>query len=482
MRISITIKVFFTLLLASSVVVAGMYLFMQWSFKQGFIHLVEARKQQYIESLSQRLVAEYRDAQGWERLRDNKQEWVRLIRGVVFELGHPPVPRTEAKGVKGAFGFNSDTLGHDLHRPPSRRPKVPHMLLLDVDRALIAGRVHDSKGLDFHTLVLNGQTIGYLGMPPGPFAKEMAEIRFEQQHGRSLIYIAIGMLILSAVMGLPLAYTMVRPLRRITEATKQLAMGRYATRLHAESSDEIGQLAQDINELAYALAQTEKSRRQWVADISHELRTPLSVLRGEVEALQDGMRQLSGEALDSLHGEILRLNRLVDELYQLSLSDVGALHYHKQRIDAIALLRENVQTLEHEFRLKAIGIKLDDRVGKEVFVHADDERLSQLFRNLLMNSLNYTDPGGRVEVLIDVEQGRLIIDLQDSAPGVPDEALPQLFERLYRVDPSRSRQTGGAGLGLAICRNIVEAHAGRISARHSPLGGLWIRVELPVIQ
>jgi two-component system sensor histidine kinase BaeS len=123
---------------------------------------------------------------------------------------------------------------------------------------------------------------------------------------------------------------------------------------------------------------------------------------------------------------------------------------------------------------------MQNQLTAAVYIHADAERLSQLFRNLLINSLNYTDPGGRVEVGIDVNEGMLIIDIQDTEPGVPDDALPQLFERLYRVDRSRSRDTGGAGLGLAICRNIVEAHEGRISARHSPLGGLWIRLELPV--
>jgi len=129
---------------------------------------------------------------------------------------------------------------------------------------------------------------------------------------------------------------------------------------------------------------------------------------------------------------------------------------------------------------KEILIEMENRVDSAVVVHADGERLSQLFRNLLMNSLNYTDPGGRVKVSIDVEADHLIIDFHDSKPGVPDKALTQLFERLYRVDRSRSRASGGAGLGLTICRNIVEAHAGRMSARHSPLGGLWIRVELPV--
>ncbi len=150
------------------------------------------------------------------------------------------------------------------------------------------------------------------------------------------------------------------------------------------------------------------------------------------------------------------------------------------RIDAVTLLKEDMNSLETDFSRKEIRVDMENRLSTAVFVHGDAERLSQLYRNLLMNSLNYTDSGGRVEVSIDLKAGNLIIDFQDTQPGVPDDALAQLFERLYRVDRSRSRATGGAGLGLAICRNIVEAHTGRMSAQHSPLGGLWIRVELPV--
>ena len=478
MRISITFKVFATLLIASSIVVAGMYLFMQWSFQQGFIHFVEARKQQHIESLSQRLAEEYQDAQGWEHFRNNRRHWIRLLRE--RPLRHPANPSTDIEEMDDPPPVGRQAIPPQTRQHAPRPSRLPRMALLDVDQSVIVGRLRDTNGLELHPIILNDETIGYLGMTPGPLAKELAEIRFEQQHTQSLVYIALGMLLLSVVMGLPLAYTLVRPLRRIADASKQLALGFYATRLPVTSSDEIGQLAQDINDLAQALQKTEQSRRQWVADISHELRTPLSVLRGEVEALQDDMRPLSKEALDSLHGEIMQLGRLVDELYQLSLSDVGALSYHKENIDAATLLEEDMGSLESDFRQKEISLEMQNRLPAVIFVHVDAERLSQLFRNLLMNSLNYTDPGGRVEVGIDVNEGMLIFDFQDTEPGVPEDALPQLFERLYRVDRSRSRATGGAGLGLAICRNIVEAHEGRISAHHSPLGGLRILVELPV--
>ena len=478
MRISIAIKVFATLLATTTVVVGGMYLFVQWSFEQGFIRFVEARRQERIEFLSQRLAQEYQSGKGWNRLRDNRQGWRHLLKEKPFG---PPFPQGPGfRGRESRHRFERGPPNADIGRRPPPRPGPPRIALLDIDRSLIVGRVRDTNELELHPITVGNDTVGYLGLRPGPPAKEFAEIRFEERHTQSLAFIAVVMLLVSAALGFPLAYTLVRPLRRIAEASKQLARGRYETRLPITSRDEIGRLAQDMNDLAQALERTEQSRRRWVADISHELRTPLSVLRGEVEALQDGLRPYSAEALGSLHGEIMRLGRLVDELYQLSLSDVGALTYHKSRIDPLVLIEETIAALEKGFREKGITVTLNARPSGTVYVHADGDRLSQLFRNLLANSLKYSEPGGRVEVAVDIENKSLVFDFQDTDPPVPDEALAQLFDRFYRVDQSRNRTTGGAGLGLAICRNIVEAHEGAISARRSPLGGLWIRVELPV--
>ena len=478
MRVSITLKVFITLLTATAIVVTGMYLFVQWSFEHDFLRLVETRHQQFVDSQIRRLVEVYQKAQGWEELRDNKQGWLDLLRE--RPLGPPPIPPEVPQGKPDPSPSQQHEPQPFARPPPPDRSRAPHMILFDADGSEIVGHRGTHKAFETHPIVVNGQRVGYLGVPPAPFTKELAEHHFEQQHTESLVYIAVGMFLLSTILGIPLAYTLVRPLRRIADASKQLALGDYATRLPVTSSDEIGQLAQDINDLAHALQKTELSRRQWVADISHELRTPLSILRGEIEALQDGMRPFSQQALDSLHGETMQLSRLVDELYQLSLSDVGALRYHKERIDIITLLEDNVRALKGDFKRKEIHITLDHRSVATAYVHADAKRIAQLFRNLLVNSLNHTDTGGRVEIQATLQADQLIVDLQDTAPGVPDAALEQLFERFYRVEGSRSRASGGAGLGLAICRNIVAAHEGRLSAQHSPLGGLWIRLELPV--
>jgi two-component system sensor histidine kinase BaeS len=217
-----------------------------------------------------------------------------------------------------------------------------------------------------------------------------------------------------------------------------------------------------------------------LADISHELRTPLSLLRAELEALQDGVRPMGPAVVSSLQADVERLSRLVEDLYQLSMTDLGALSYHKRPVDPIALLRDDIESVAGEFARQGLSLELKSVPQADVTLFADPDRLSQLFRNLMQNSLRYTDRGGRLEMVAGREAGWLTLDFDDSAPSVPAEALPQLFERFYRVEGSRNRALGGAGLGLAICRNIVEAHGGRIEAGMSPLGGLRIHVELPL--
>ncbi|MGZ8196600.1 MAG: ATP-binding protein, partial [Methylosarcina sp.] len=320
----------------------------------------------------------------------------------------------------------------------------------------------------------------YLGVLPGKPVNQPNELQFIEKQAKSLVGIAAFMVLLSAALALLLAYFLGRPLKRIAAAVKMLAVGRYDVRLPVESGDELGQLARDYNDVAEALARSEQARRRWMADISHELRTPLAVLRGELEALQDGIRPLSREAVDSLYGDVMRLHRLTDDLYQLSLSDQGALSYRKMRVDPAALLQEDLASLALEFEGKRISVQLINNLSSQIRIHADPDRLSQLNRNLLNNSLNYTDAGGRLTITLSRQSDKLIIEFADSAPGVPEPELERLFDRFYRVENSRSRHHGGAGLGLAICSNIVEAHHGTITAHASELNGLAIRIELPM--
>jgi two-component system, OmpR family, sensor histidine kinase BaeS len=174
------------------------------------------------------------------------------------------------------------------------------------------------------------------------------------------------------------------------------------------------------------------------------------------------------------------LTKVVEDLYELSMSDVGALNYRKERIDLIDVVAQSVAGHTEEFRRKGITVESQLNVQPPAYVFADEARLGQLFSNLLQNSLRYTDTGGRLRVSCERRDGHVMIDLNDTEPGVTSDALPHLFEHLYRVEGSRSRESGGAGLGLAICKNIVDAHDGTIVAASSTMGGLWVRVTLPL--
>jgi two-component system sensor histidine kinase BaeS len=203
------------------------------------------------------------------------------------------------------------------------------------------------------------------------------------------------------------------------------------------------------------------------------------VLRGELEALEDGVRTFTPEALKSLQAETALLGKLVNDLYDLSLSDIGALSYRKTELDLNDVLRSSVEMFRDRLAQRSLKLTLDI-AHEPITVFADEGRLMQLFGNLLENSGRYTDAGGLMRVSATVDDGEVYIHFDDSPPGVPADVLPKLFDRFYRLDPSRNRAHGGAGLGLAICRSIVEAHGGSIVAQPSDLGGVRIAVSLPL--
>ena len=478
MHKSIRIKLFLTFLLTTLLVVSGMYLFMRWSLDRGFTEFVETRQKEQVASLIEELTEYYANNLSWNNLAGDKQKWIDLL-----WLTNPHHHHRPPLWIKQASMEPNNVWPPALPKMLAKKHYIPFELramLLAGDKTIIFGRQEALSQLALQPIRYQGQLVGYLGLLPGKTVNQVSEIRFMERQSEAFIWIALVMIILSAALALLLAYILGRRLKRITTAAKALAVGRYDVRLPVESTDELGQLARDFNDMAGALEQSEQARRRWVADISHELRTPLAVLRGELEALQDGIRPLTPEAIDSLFGDVMRLNRLTEDLYQLSLSDQGALSYRKVHVDPVALLKQDMAALKPEFHSKGISIKMTNHLPGPISIYADPDRLSQLYRNLLNNSANYTDRKGTLEITISRKADKLVLDFSDSEPGVPEHELSRLFDRFYRVESSRNRHHGGAGLGLALCSNIVEAHNGTIQAQTSPLKGLAIRIELPI--
>lgn len=476
MHKSIRFKLFLAFIITTLLVVAGMYAFMRWSLERGFSEFIETRQKDKIESLIDRLSESYAETSSWKAISNDKRQWVQALHP--DNRHHRHSPKWVDRAMRGSLD-NWPPADFEEDKKRRFKPLELRVMLLDADKSIIIGRQQDLSQLSLYPISYQQQTVGYLGLLPGKPVKQLSDLRFMEQQANSFIWITLLMVVLSAGLALLIAYIFGRPVKRIIAATKNLGKGDYSMRLPVDSSDELGQLAEDFNEMAKALQQSEQSRQRWIADVSHELRTPLAVLRGELEALQDGIRPMTKEAINSLFSDVMRLHRLTDDLYQLALSDQGALTYRKSKVNPITLLSQSIAGLKSESDKKQLEVKLIDKVGS-VKLYADPDRLSQLFLNLLKNSIQYTNKGGQVTILLSKQAGQLLIDITDSAPAVPEQDLNKLFDRFYRVESSRNRNYGGAGLGLAICNNIVSAHNGIISAQASDLGGLTIHIELPI--
>jgi two-component system sensor histidine kinase BaeS len=244
-------------------------------------------------------------------------------------------------------------------------------------------------------------------------------------------------------------------------------------------TDEVGEIAQHFNVMTSQLEAQEKARNQWVSDTSHELRTPLTILRMRNEAMRDGIIQTAAEEWQRNLNTIADLTNLVDDLQAVSRSGERGWNLQKSSVDLQQWLDEVIQDHLPAFNAQGLNLSLQAKAG--LVVSADVQRLTQVVRNVLVNSMRYTDTPGQTIVALSSDKKMARITISDSAPAVPDAALEHLFDRFYRCEGSRNRATGGSGLGLAICESIVKAHQGRIFAMHSEIGGLTIVIELPLL-
>lgn len=351
--------------------------------------------------------------------------------------------------------------------------------LLDKNHHYLAGRLQDKTSSASRSIYFGDQLIAYLQVTKSEQPTDsMARVFLQKQTEIIGIIIALSIL-LSAVAASLLAMHFRRPIRALLEGSRLLSNGNFSTRLGETRSDELGELAHSFNQLAAKLERAEQTRKQWVADTSHELRTPISVLRAQLEAMQDGIRQASPENIALMLRQILSLNKLIDELYALARADLGELEYHMQSLDAWQLAVQEADNFKEKLEAKQLRLTMAEAIANSK-VQGDPDRLRQVFSNLFENSIRYTAPGGCIHLSAEQRENTLVLTLDDSAPAVPEAALARLGERFYRVDPSRNRQQGGAGLGLALCARIMQAHHGEIKFSHAPSGGLRVELFFPL--
>ncbi|HEX4500216.1 MAG TPA: two-component system sensor histidine kinase BaeS [Scandinavium sp.] len=462
-RPGITAKLFLAILTTCIVLLISMHWAVRLSFEHGFIDYIKRGNEQRLQLLSDALAEQYATHDNnWRFLRGNDRFVFQILRS--FEHDTPDDRRGQRPGG-----------------PPDMPPHGWRTQFWVVDqnaKVMVGPRSPVPSDGTRRSIMVNGMEVGSVIASPVERLTRNTDINFDRQQKRTSWLIVCLATLLTALATFPLARGLLAPVKRLVEGTHRLAAGDFSTRVTASGADELGRLAQDFNQLASTLERNQQMRRDFMADISHELRTPLAVLRGELEAIQDGVRKFTPESVASLQAEVGTLTKLVDDLHQLSMSDEGALAYQKTSVDIISLLEMAAGAFRERFASRGLQISL--KLPESATVFGDRDRLMQLFNNLLENSLRYTDSGGQMHISAEKIGHNLTLAFADSAPGVTDEQLAMLCERFYRTEGSRNRASGGSGLGLAICVNIVAAHGGQLRAEHSPFGGVSIKVELPL--
>lgn len=471
---------FFSIIFIVNVILLGAtYAFLHLSFDQAFDDYISQRSRDFANGLAGRLEEHYQSQGNWSDIASTDQTWTQFIfrntRRYFMRLrepGTPPLPNPDVRFETERFETNREEL--------PRGGQMPPMFLLDAKENFLVGIQLRPGEFVLRELVVNNQIVGYLGIPLDLRMRDYIDNQLAAEttkHYTQIVMIALAVAFITAI---PLSSLMVSRIHQLVGQVQHLSRGEYRNTLKLRGKDELNTLAEHLDDLARSLEKSEQQRNQWVADISHELRTPVAILQADLEAMEDGIRDLDLQGVQRLHGQVVRLKNLVKDLNDLSLSDVGSLTYRKEICDVNEVVVETVDSLQNQFKQKGLELQLHSLAERAAFILGDHQRLTQLFLNLLQNSLKYTDVPGIAVVSVKLETTQVVISVNDSSPGVATELQPRLTERLFRVENSRNRDSGGAGLGLSLCANIVDAHSGTLTFSDSPLGGLCATVTLPL--
>ncbi|WP_295373793.1 ATP-binding protein [uncultured Pseudacidovorax sp.] len=509
-RLTLTRKLFLALATLLLTLLVAFAVSSMLSLRSGlgpYVAEIEIRR---LSWLAERLQQHYVANGNWSRLRGNEEAWNRLQRGEVDPASLAPRERPTSFWDRPSRGGGwTLPFGEDREPPsplePGGRTAPPwffpfprgeggppdlifkRLAVVDTAGKLVVGAKVD-PATAAHLPIRSGTVIiGQLLLAPMQGLEHEADRAFLARHsGFIALAGAVGLVAALLIAGL-VGRRWLAPIDDLTHAARAVARGRLGTRVRVQGQDELALLGRTFNTMADRLDKAEAGRRAWLADVAHELRTPLAAMRAEIEAIQDGVRSFDDRTALRLHRQVMRLTQLVDDLRHSMDSHGTTLREHAPTYP-LTLLQEALAATRDRFAQAGIAVEADSvgRLAEERAprVLGEARKLSQVWINLLENTLLYTDAGGRlaIEARIDRVDGgpALVVQLDDSAPGVTEDELPRLFDRLFRAEASRNRALGGSGLGLAICRAIVDAHGGDIEAGASPLGGLRITLFLPI--
>jgi two-component system sensor histidine kinase BaeS len=500
MKLKLIHKLLIAMFACTALVLLLVTLLTRASIGRGFVDFLQQQERNQVELLVPELADWYSERGSWEALSDNPREFRRLVFVALLDgsetrfdfrpEGEPGALRAGRRGGRNPGGpgpgpgqvqGQGPGQGPGPGPGPGRRNTLPQRIfLLSNDMTAVIGQVpaNYNQG-SLMPIDVDGQNVGWLGIAWLGDVKLPEEEAFILQLRKSLI-IGLGLgLLIAAILSWLLARHLSRPVNEVAGGIRALAAGDFKTRLKVRGEDEISRLGDDVNRLSSALSEHESVRKRWVADMAHELRTPLAIIRGELEAMYDGVRPLGKQQLASVQEEVKHLTSLVDDLHSLNMTDSGALAYKMQNVNLTDLIELSVDSFQGRVLEKNLQVSWVNP-PQQVNLNGDEQRLRQLMHNLLDNAVRYTDADGSISLLLSRDRQAVKFSISDSTPGASPEECERLFERLYRLEGSRNRNSGGSGLGLAICRNIVEAHGGQIVAKPSQAGGLEITVTLPL--
>jgi len=346
-------QLFITLLIASALLVAVMFAVSSLSFSRGFLGYINNADDLRLAALVPELERQYATDGSWD---------------------------------------NTASDSSNLPPPPNARI-LNRLVLTDANNQVLQGRISKKNKPKWQEVTHNNQVVGYVGLNRLARLEDRFDQAFERQQKKSFALAGLCMVLLSALLAVPLASRIVKPILKVSNTVGQISNGNYAHRISTNRQDEIGELARDINKLGQTLESNRGARQRHFAEISHELRTPVAVLQAELEALQDGIRELNHDSVSSLHTETVKLKRLIDDLHTLSLADTGALDYKMQLLDFTEIVKTHSSKLLENTNL-TINLSTPD---SPVFINADRQRIAQLIDNLTQNTVRYTNQPGTIQ-------------------------------------------------------------------------------------
>lgn len=387
----------------------------------------------------------------------------------------PIDPKDAKKGERPPVNQANPNGKKQFIQMPDRLGLSSRLSLYDAKHQFVVGEPTDEQ-ISYRPIIVKNQVVGYLGLKPVLDQDDAISINFFSNQKRYLLLVYGLSILASLLVSLLLATYFKTPIQRLLNGTRELTKGNYQHQVMVNRNDELGDLSNELNQLAVILDQHETSRRQWVADTSHELKTPLAVLQAQIEAMQDGIRKPTPEHFASMLGQVNSLKKLTKDLADLAQAEAQQLQCYMTEMNPWETILQEMENFKPKFDQAGLSVSAE---GQGAVLQLDIDRFKQIMVNLLGNSIRYTEKGGQVHVHSEQTASHWTVYVDDSPYSLSDAQLARLGERFYRVDDSRTRATGGTGLGLALSVKMAKAMGGELSFDHSPLGGLRCKLTFP---